>query len=243
MAVECLLMRANDASLRFILGAILAASLLPTPPPYRPAPRCFLHCPLPPAHCPSAAHTRQERDQARARLPQVQLQEQGRHAAAGHGHVPAVHDAGAGCGGCAERAGGGRRPGASVAVAECAEESAEPGAKAGSPPSLTSHPHPLPSPGSHPNPFQECEDCPNVRYEREPERLTVHVEPGMPNGHVISFFEEGEPILDGACPACMLLACALPACPTRLWMVGDCGGCRRRGVLVMVVVCCACVCV
>lgn len=44
---------------------------------------------------------------------------------------------------------------------------------------------------------QVCEDCPNVKYVREPEALTVHVEPGMPDGHTITFFEEGEPIVDG----------------------------------------------
>ncbi|EFN52402.1 hypothetical protein CHLNCDRAFT_138873 [Chlorella variabilis] len=44
---------------------------------------------------------------------------------------------------------------------------------------------------------QVCEDCPNVKYERESESLTVSVEPGMPDGHTITFFEEGEPILDG----------------------------------------------
>ncbi len=39
---------------------------------------------------------------------------------------------------------------------------------------------------------QVCEDCPNVKFEREPEVLTVSVEPGMPDGHEITFFEEGE---------------------------------------------------
>lgn len=45
--------------------------------------------------------------------------------------------------------------------------------------------------------IQVCEKCPNVKLERDSESLTVHVEPGMPPGHVISFFEEGEPIVDG----------------------------------------------
>jgi len=44
---------------------------------------------------------------------------------------------------------------------------------------------------------QVCEDCPNVKLEREQEILTVHVEPGMTNGQHITFFEEGEPIIDG----------------------------------------------
>ena len=45
--------------------------------------------------------------------------------------------------------------------------------------------------------IQVCEKCPNVKLERESELLTVHVEPGMEPGQVISFFEEGEPIVDG----------------------------------------------
>lgn len=44
---------------------------------------------------------------------------------------------------------------------------------------------------------QVCEDCPNVKLEREQESITVHVEPGMNDGQYISFFEEGEPLIDG----------------------------------------------
>lgn len=44
---------------------------------------------------------------------------------------------------------------------------------------------------------QVCEDCPNVKFEREQEALTVHVEPGMLDGQFITFFEEGEPVIDG----------------------------------------------
>ncbi|KAL6765851.1 ER DnaJ-like protein 1 [Haematococcus lacustris] len=44
---------------------------------------------------------------------------------------------------------------------------------------------------------QVCEQCPNVKLEREQEVLTVHVEPGMANGQAITFFEEGEPMIDG----------------------------------------------
>ena len=50
------------------------------------------------------------------------------------------------------------------------------------------------SPTCHPaarRPPQVCEDCPNVKLEREPEVLTISVEPGMPDGHEIVFFEEG----------------------------------------------------
>lgn len=44
---------------------------------------------------------------------------------------------------------------------------------------------------------QQCEQCDNVKYEREAETLTVQVEPGMRNGQEISFFEHGEPTVDG----------------------------------------------
>jgi len=43
----------------------------------------------------------------------------------------------------------------------------------------------------------ECDECPAVRLVRERAALTVHVEPGMPDGHEIVFFEEGEPVVDG----------------------------------------------
>jgi DnaJ family protein B protein 11 len=43
----------------------------------------------------------------------------------------------------------------------------------------------------------ECEECPNVALEREQEAITVTVEPGMPDGHEVVFFEEGEPMVDG----------------------------------------------
>eukprot|EP00877_Chromochloris_zofingiensis_P008641 jgi/Chrzof1/402/Cz01g14160.t1 len=42
-----------------------------------------------------------------------------------------------------------------------------------------------------------CEECPNVKLEREQEPINVHVEPGMHDGHEITFFEEGEPMVDG----------------------------------------------
>jgi len=42
-----------------------------------------------------------------------------------------------------------------------------------------------------------CEECPNVKYQREAEFLRVHVEPGMVHGHEIVLFEEGEPLIDG----------------------------------------------
>jgi DnaJ family protein B protein 11 len=42
-----------------------------------------------------------------------------------------------------------------------------------------------------------CQDCPNVKLSRTQEPITVHVEPGMINGEFISFFEEGEPMIDG----------------------------------------------
>lgn len=44
---------------------------------------------------------------------------------------------------------------------------------------------------------QECETCANVKYAREETFLTVEVDPGMRDGQEISFFEEGEPVIDG----------------------------------------------
>lgn len=44
---------------------------------------------------------------------------------------------------------------------------------------------------------QVCDECPNVKLEREREPLTVHVEPGTADGHDVVFFEEGEPMVDG----------------------------------------------
>lgn len=44
---------------------------------------------------------------------------------------------------------------------------------------------------------EECEECPNVRMSREFDTLMVEIEPGMPDGHELLFFEEGEPVIDG----------------------------------------------
>ena len=44
---------------------------------------------------------------------------------------------------------------------------------------------------------QECEECPNVKLVRESEFLTVDVDPGMKDGQELSFFEHGEPLIDG----------------------------------------------
>lgn len=50
-----------------------------------------------------------------------------------------------------------------------------------------------------------------MTYERQAEPLTVHVEPGMPDGHTITFFEEGEPIVDGEAPGrrLVVVGCAV----------------------------------
>eukprot|EP00879_Flechtneria_rotunda_P002719 GHRR01002925.1.p1 GENE.GHRR01002925.1~~GHRR01002925.1.p1 ORF type:complete len:354 (+),score=95.01 GHRR01002925.1:160-1221(+) len=42
-----------------------------------------------------------------------------------------------------------------------------------------------------------CEECPAVKLEREKDTITVHVEAGMVEGQEITFFEEGEPMIDG----------------------------------------------
>ncbi|KVI04008.1 Chaperone DnaJ, C-terminal [Cynara cardunculus var. scolymus] len=44
---------------------------------------------------------------------------------------------------------------------------------------------------------QVCEQCPNVRYEREGNFITVDIEKGMQDGQEVVFYEEGEPIIDG----------------------------------------------
>eukprot|EP00887_Chlorella_sp_A99_P000337 scaffold13.g337.t1 len=44
---------------------------------------------------------------------------------------------------------------------------------------------------------KECEECPNVQLVREAETLAVHVDAGMADGQQITFFEEGEPMIDG----------------------------------------------
>jgi DnaJ family protein B protein 11 len=46
-------------------------------------------------------------------------------------------------------------------------------------------------------PTQTCEDCPAVKLVRTSETLRVEVEPGMRDGTEITFFEQGEPIIDG----------------------------------------------
>ncbi|CAN6469176.1 unnamed protein product [Victoria cruziana] len=44
---------------------------------------------------------------------------------------------------------------------------------------------------------QVCEQCPNVKYEREGYFVTVDIEKGMQDGQEIVFYEDGEPIIDG----------------------------------------------
>ncbi|PSR94722.1 DnaJ protein like [Actinidia chinensis var. chinensis] len=44
---------------------------------------------------------------------------------------------------------------------------------------------------------QVCEQCPNVKYEREGYFVTVDIEKGMQDGHEVVFYEDGEPIIDG----------------------------------------------
>lgn len=42
-----------------------------------------------------------------------------------------------------------------------------------------------------------CEECPNVKLEREGSFVTVDVEKGMKEGQEITFYEDGEPVVDG----------------------------------------------
>lgn len=44
---------------------------------------------------------------------------------------------------------------------------------------------------------QVCEQCPNVKYEREGYFITVDIEKGMQDGQEVVFYEDGEPIIDG----------------------------------------------
>ncbi|KAM0897336.1 hypothetical protein ACQ4PT_022623 [Festuca glaucescens] len=44
---------------------------------------------------------------------------------------------------------------------------------------------------------QVCDQCANVKYVRDGDFLTVDIEKGMQDGQEVSFFEEGEPKIDG----------------------------------------------
>jgi DnaJ family protein B protein 11 len=55
-----------------------------------------------------------------------------------------------------------------------------------------------------------CEECPNVKYVREPDTLSVSVESGMVDGQEIPFFEEGEPLIDGEPGDLIFVVRALP---------------------------------
>ncbi|KAG5231690.1 DNAJ heat shock family protein [Salix suchowensis] len=44
---------------------------------------------------------------------------------------------------------------------------------------------------------QVCEQCQNVKYEREGYFLTVDIEKGMQDGQEVVFYDDGEPIIDG----------------------------------------------
>ncbi|CBI36928.3 hypothetical protein VitviT2T_009583 [Vitis vinifera] len=44
---------------------------------------------------------------------------------------------------------------------------------------------------------QVCEQCPNVKYEREGYFITVDIEKGMQDGQEVVFYDDGEPIVDG----------------------------------------------
>ncbi|PON72420.1 Terminal organelle assembly protein [Trema orientale] len=44
---------------------------------------------------------------------------------------------------------------------------------------------------------QVCEQCQNVKFEREGYFLTVDIEKGMQDGQEVLFYEDGEPIIDG----------------------------------------------
>lgn len=57
---------------------------------------------------------------------------------------------------------------------------------------------------------QECQECPNVQYERETETLTVSVEPGMRDGQVGLSARQLPTFCLGLLSACLKLSCRLP---------------------------------
>lgn len=44
---------------------------------------------------------------------------------------------------------------------------------------------------------QVCQECPNLKFERVGQSITVDIEKGMRDGQEIVFYEDGEPIIDG----------------------------------------------
>ncbi|CAN4101908.1 unnamed protein product [Withania somnifera] len=44
---------------------------------------------------------------------------------------------------------------------------------------------------------QVCDQCPNVKFEREGYHITVDIEKGMQDGQEVVFYEDGEPKIDG----------------------------------------------
>ncbi|KDP28236.1 hypothetical protein JCGZ_14007 [Jatropha curcas] len=44
---------------------------------------------------------------------------------------------------------------------------------------------------------QVCEQCQNVKFEREGYFITVDIEKGMEDGQEVVFYEDGEPVIDG----------------------------------------------
>ncbi|XP_073151568.1 dnaJ protein ERDJ3B [Henckelia pumila] len=42
-----------------------------------------------------------------------------------------------------------------------------------------------------------CEQCPNVKFDRESDFITVDIEKGMQDGQEVLFYEDGEPKVDG----------------------------------------------
>ncbi|KAK4492619.1 hypothetical protein RD792_003437 [Penstemon davidsonii] len=44
---------------------------------------------------------------------------------------------------------------------------------------------------------QVCQQCSNVKYEREGDFITLDIEKGMQDGQEVVFYDDGEPIIDG----------------------------------------------
>ena len=54
---------------------------------------------------------------------------------------------------------------------------------------------------------QECQECPNVKFERESETLSVSVEPGMTDGQVSSPIRHQNRALPPKCSPAVCTAC------------------------------------
>ena len=74
---------------------------------------------------------------------------------------------------------------------------------------------------------QECQECPNVKFERESETLSVSVEPGMTDGQVSGQFWHSNKALPAPCSPAVGTACE-PSDKARLQTLKHCTPERSR---------------